>query len=501
MLKSIQTLTGRVTMYRLVLNCLAVLAFVALVCSLLGAVPYPPVALVASLVVVLIACYASNRAIAAMFGVVPHSESSLITGLLLFFIFPPSTELVPLLGLGLAGMLASASKYILAVRGRHLFNPAAAGAFLLTLTGFYYSGWWAGNPAMLPFTTIAAILILHRTRRLTMGLVFIAVSGGIMVLRSLEAGLDLTTASVWPFTSSPMIFFAGLMLSEPLTQPPVRWAQLSFAALVGFFFSVPMHLGSVYIAPESALLIGNLLAFVLGQRRGIELILHRRTQLTPTTLEFSFQPTRKLSFRPGQYLELTLPHKGPDSRGLRRVFSIASAPDDSELVRIGTKVPDRASTFKQALDGLSEGTVVTATSIGGDFLLPRDTGIPLLLVAGGIGITPFASQLADLPDHHDRDIVLLYSVSDPEEVSYREVLDRSRVRVVLVSTQAMTELPASWATVNASRVDQELLRRHVPDIKQRQVLVSGPPAMVAGVGSAARALKARRVRTDYFSGY
>lgn len=497
----IQSLTGRVTMYRLVLSCLAGLSLVALVCSLVGAVPYPPLALGLGLLVVLIASYASNRVIAFMFGVVPHSESSLITGLLLFFIFPPSTQLLSVLGLALAALLANASKYLLAFRGRHIFNPAAAGAFLLTLTGFYYSGWWAGTPVMLPFTLLAAVLILHRTRRIQVGLTFVAVGVAIMVLRSLAGGLDLTSALTWPLTSSPIIFFAGLMLSEPLTQPPIRWQQLTFAGVVGFLFSVPLHLGSVYIAPESALLVGNGLAFLVGQRCGIELILQRRSELSPTTSEFAFRPTRKLSFRPGQYLELTLPHQGADSRGLRRVFSIASTPDEPQLLRIGTKVPERPSTFKQTLDALPEGSTVTATSIAGDFLLPRNRRIPLLLVAGGIGITPFASQLGELRPGHGRDIVLLYSVASQAEVTYAAALQHSGARIVLVSTSEMTGLPPTWTTVHSSRVDQQLLQDQVPDISRRQVLVSGPPAMVDGVGSAARALHARSVKTDYFSGY
>jgi len=488
-------------MYRLLLSCTAGLAVVALVCSLLGAIPYAPSALVVSLAVALAASYGSNRVIAAMFGVVPHSESSLITGFLLFFIFPPSTQLVPVLGLTLAGLLASGSKYILAVRGRHVLNPAAAGAFLLTLTGFYYSAWWVGNPAMLPFAAAAAALVLHRTRRVRMGLVFLAVSCGIMVARSLAAGLPLVPALVWPLTSSPAVFFAGLMLSEPLTQPPLRWQQLSFAGVVGILFSVPMHVGGVYIAPESALLVGNGLAFLVGQRRGIELVLEHRSQLTPTTSEYAFRPTRTLAFQPGQYMEITLPHRSPDSRGLRRVFSIASAPTDSQLVRIATKVPPRASTFKQTLDNLPEGAVVSATSIAGDFLLPRDSTVPLLLVAGGIGITPFISQLADLPDGNGRDIVLLYSVSSRAEVGYVDVLRDSAVRVVLVSSAELTALPEHWAAVESSRVDSRVLHEQVPDIARRVVLVSGPPAMVDGVGAAARALHARRVATDYFSGY
>ena len=491
---------GSVTMYRLVLISLLGLAVVALIESLFGLGSYPPLALLATFSASTAACYLSNRALAAMFRVVPHSESSLITGLLIFFIFPPSLNALPVLGVALAAVLASGSKYILAVRGRHVFNPAAAGAFLLTLTGFYFSGWWIGTAPMLPFTLIVAALIVFRLRRLSMACAFIAVAGSIMAVRSLVAGIPVHLALEWPITSSPMIFFAGLMLTEPLTQPPLRWQRFGFAAVVGFFFSVPMHLGSVYIAPESALLIGNLLAFGLGQRQSIELTMAARTQLTPATTEFAFRSSRRLSFRAGQYLELTLPHRHADSRGRRRVFSIASAPG-SDLVRIGTRLPEHASTFKQALTDLPEGSVITATSIAGDFLLPRNPRVPLLLIAGGIGITPFASQIEDLAADHRRDIVVVYAVQDAADVSYADVLEASGVPVILVSKNPIPELPTGWTAIQTSRVDQKLLAESVPDIARREVHISGPPAMVEAVSDAARRLDARTVRTDSFSGY
>lgn len=499
--KWLQAVTSRLTMYRLILTCLGVLTGVSLVASVFGLIAYTPLAIALSCVVPLVTSFVSNRVLAAIFQVTPHSESALITGYLIFFIFPPSTGLLPLLGFALAAVLASASKYILTVRGRHIFNPAAMGAFALTLSGVYFSGWWIGNPVMLPFSLLGAALILQRTRRLPMAGVFLLVAGGIMVGRSLAAGVPLTTALIWPIASSPMIFFAGFMLSEPLTQPPLRWQQLSMAAVVGCLFSIPMHLGHVYIAPESALLVGNALAFGFGQRKGIQLVLRRKTTLTPTSLEFSFTPTRNLSFQPGQYLEVTLPHKGADDRGLRRVFSISSSPAQPHTLSISTKIPEKPSTFKQALAGLAEGTTITATTIAGDFVLPKDTQVPILLIAGGIGITPFASQLGDPSDTIDRDVVLVYLIRNEEEITYRELLEQSGAAVVLVSGQTVEHLPGRWTSVVGKTVGEDLLQRCVPDIAQRHVYISGPPKLVAGAKVAARRLGAPSVHTDYFSGY
>ena len=60
--------------------------------------------------------------------------------------------------------------------------------------------------------------------------------------------------------SSPLFFFAFVMLTEPLTAPTRRLPRLVFAALVGFLFAPNVHVGSFYLTPELALLVGNLFA-------------------------------------------------------------------------------------------------------------------------------------------------------------------------------------------------------------------------------------------------
>ncbi len=136
----LDTALGRFTMYRLVLWVLAVLAGYSLLLNVLGWLTFGLPEMIAHLALCLGLTYASNRAIAALFHVRPHSESSLITGLLLYFLFWPTQfsaglQYLDLAGVALACVLASASKYALAWRGRHIFNPAAAGAFITGLTG------------------------------------------------------------------------------------------------------------------------------------------------------------------------------------------------------------------------------------------------------------------------------------------------------------------------------------------------------------------------------
>ena len=493
------TMIGRVTMYRLVTLSLTALAVVAFVFSLTKQIAYTPGALLASLATIGVLTIAGGLVFAMIFRTSAHLESSVITALLLFFILQPTTDPTTLAQIGVAAIFASASKYLLAVRGRHIFNPAAVGAVWLAVFHFYLAYWWIGSPVLLPFTAVLALLVLYRTKRVPLAAVFVVIAAAILLSRNLSSGSDFGTALKFTFGQTPLVFFAGFMLSEPLTLPPVRWQQLTVAAVVAVLFAVPITIGSFAVGPETALIVGNALAFAFGQRRGIDLVLTAKRRLTPSSVEFSFTPSHPLRFRPGQYLELALPHSKVDSRGSRRVFSIASPPGDT--VRVAMKMPEvKSSSFKRTINTLSIGSSVRATGVAGNFVLRRNPTDKILLVAGGIGVTPFISQLSSLRPGHHRDIVLLYVAGDPSEVGYQEELARTGIRTMVV-TESEAQYPDGLESVVAPRLTRDVLAASVPDVSSRHVYVSGPPGLVDSISSAARSLKARSLTKDYFSGY
>ncbi len=522
---SIDGLLGRVSMYRLVTLVLSAIVAIYLVLTATGVIAgLSTLGNAVALVVLLVASVASNRLLGLVWRLRPHDESAVITALILFFLFVPLPEaaagagsgigLANLAWLALAAVLANASKYVLAWRGRHVLNPAAAGALLVVVAQWAVgrdapiNALWqtAATEALAPFVAVGAVLVLWRTRRLDVGLVF-AVVAAAFVLVGLTVGFGTPFSQAWQTTlySYPILFAAGFMVSEPLTLPPRRWQQLGVAAVMGLLLGFPTFadvigvtpptLGPLTMTPELAIVVGNLVAFALARRTGVVLETTGTRRLAGDTWEVAFRPRRRVRFAPGQYLELHLPHDGADRRGVRRVFSISSPPGGDD-VRVAIRVPEPSSSFKQALVGLREGERVRATGVHGDFVWPRG-GSPLLLVAGGIGVTPFLSQLRS---GEARDVVLVYGVPDGDVVPYREELVATGVRVVLVSPEPPTDLPDGWTHVAAPVVSGEVVDRAVPDAADRIAYVSGPPAMVSAVRPALRR-RCAGVRTDYFSGY
>ncbi|UZX03840.1 oxidoreductase [Arthrobacter sp. CDRTa11] len=514
----LDTVLGRFTMYRLILLVLAALAGYSLLLNALGWLTFGIPEMLVHLALCLGLTYSSNRGLAVLFHVRPHSESSLITGLLLYFLFWPTLVPVDMAGVALACVLASASKYALAWRGRHIFNPAALGAFVTGLTGLNIATWWAATPAMLWLLVPGILLVLYRTRKFLMAAVFTVAATSIVAVELLQSGMTAAMALWQPLAQRPVLFFVGFMLTEPLTLPPRRWQQLVLAAVVGVLFAVPYNFGFVANSPELALLVGNLLAFMVGQRGGLRLRFIGARPLTPTTTEFAFEPSRPVRFRPGQYMELDLPHAKSDGKGRRRVFSLTSAPD-AGAVKFGVRTAEPLSAAKKVLLSLEPGDTVTATSVGGDFVLPRDPQTPVLLIAAGIGITPYLAHLAS-GAAQQRDIVLLLLARNAEEIAYAEELKNSGAKILARLADGSAPPPfitdagtitgsrmdsgngASGETAaRGSRLDAASLQALVPDIGEREVYVSGSPASVASLRGAAKKAGARRVHVDSFAGY
>ena len=505
---------GRVPMYLLVAWTLAVLAVVALAESAVGLLPLPPQDLLASLVVALGGSWLAGRITGLIARVPAYGASNLITGLLLFFLVVPSAAPFDLLVLAAGCLAAAASKYLLVVGGRHVLNPAAFGAFLLSVTGLSHDvTWWVATPLLLPFVAVGALLVVIRVRFLAPAALLVVAGAVLQALGQLQYGQAPLAGLGTALTSTPLVFLAGFMLSEPFTLPPRRWQRLLEAVVVAVVLALPYFLqigfGTLAPSPQLAVLVGNLLALALARPIATRMRFAGRRQLTPTTTEFSFRPDRPVPHRAGQYLELQVPHRDADRRGTRRTLTIASAPaDPSGEVRVALRTTDRRSSFKQALDVLPLGSQVRAATVNGAFTLPRDRGVPLLLVASGIGITPFVSQLQEeaglvAGGAAPRDIVLVDRVPSPDDIPYAEVLEAARVRVLLVCPEpeslAGVGLPDHWHVTD--RFDAETLRSVLPEPRARVAYVSGSPRFVARARRVLRGVGVRRIRTDAFAGY
>lgn len=138
---------------------------------------------------------------------------------------------------------------------------------------------------------------------------------------------------------------------------------------------------------------------------------------------FIFKPQHQVDFTPGYYAHVVIHDLPKSAGGPVRYLSIASAPSDGVL-QFTTHVRDE-SAHKQKLGKLKIGDFETIYKVKGDFVLPKDQSRSVVLVAGGIGITPFRSMLREEAHNlSSRDITLVH-VSDKEYLFEKELREFS----------------------------------------------------------------------------
>lgn len=205
---------------------------------------------------------------------------------------------------------------------------------------------------------------------------------------------------------------------------------------------------------------------------------------------FFFRPERPLRYTAGQFIELTLPHPDPDDRGVKRWFTVSSAPGH-ELITITTKHADKPSSFKKELWQLEPGAEVDISEPMGDFVLPKDASRQLVFIAGGIGITPYHSIVQWLlQTHQTRPIQFIYSVHSDDELVFRSTFDQPFIeRCELIGGEKLTATEINTL---------------VGGLDQKQLFISGPEPMTEALVEQFKTsygLNQDQLITDYFPGY
>jgi predicted ferric reductase len=174
-------------------------------------------------------------------------------------------------------------------------------------------------------------------------------------------------------------------------------------------------------------------------------------------------------------------------------FSISAIPDGKQL-RITVK---NIGDFSSGVHALKPGTPVILEGPFGKFI-ERPANPKVLLVAGGIGITPIR-PLAEEMAADGFDVQVLYRVHDQGDLVFRRELDELATNQGVRVNYLLTE-SASRRVARDSWFQPDSLKRLVPDITDRVVYVCGPSGMLRLVVGSLKALglPSGQIRTEVF---
>jgi ferredoxin-NADP reductase len=223
------------------------------------------------------------------------------------------------------------------------------------------------------------------------------------------------------------------------------------------------------------------------------------------TTAFYFEKPEPFEFQAGQFFNITLLNPDEtDLEGSTRALSIASAPHEPNLM-VAMRL--RTSAFKRGLSSLPLGTELLLQGPFGSMTLPRNTTRPAVLLAGGIGITPFRSLIWSAAESFSPPrILLFYSVRVPEEAAFLEELremEQRNMRYKFICTVTQPERTRMLWRGETGRISIPLLSKWIPDVTVPIYYIAGPPGMVTGVRQMliGAGIAEQDIRAEEFYGY
>jgi ferredoxin-NADP reductase len=232
------------------------------------------------------------------------------------------------------------------------------------------------------------------------------------------------------------------------------------------------------------------------QARLIEII-----KRTDSIKSFRFILPEKITFIPGQFLQVIFDETERSNKELNKYLSLSSSPT-KEYIEVTKRISE--SRFSQKLQSLKiNDTVLLKAPMGECIFRPEYKHIAFLI--GGIGITPVISIIEYIIDKKlDTDVILFYSNRTDSDIAFRKELDDwESINKNIKIFYTVTDYPTVDKNCFFGQIDKNLLTQKAPDLNDRILFIFGPPKMVDIMRNLALELgcKEENIKIERFMGY
>lgn len=183
------------------------------------------------------------------------------------------------------------------------------------------------------------------------------------------------------------------------------------------------------------------------------------------------------NYLPGQFLTFTLP---VGEKPIRRSYTISSAPTQAYYCEVTVKREDKGAGSRYICDQLKVGDTLEVKAPSGRFTFSGEESDSVVLIAGGVGITPMMSVTRALTDMcWPGEIHFVVACRDPEHFIFESEIKRLDERYDNLHVHvAMSRIEKDLDGYRKGRLSKELLAEWVPDIATKRVHICGAPAMM-----------------------
>ncbi len=191
-------------------------------------------------------------------------------------------------------------------------------------------------------------------------------------------------------------------------------------------------------------------------------------------------------FKPGQFGWLTLWGSPFQITGHPFSFSSSAVATDGRVEMTIRNLGD----FTSRIASVPPGQLVFLDGPYGAFTTNSEPADMLVLIAGGVGVTPMMSIVRTFADNGDkRPVLLLYGSRTYEEITFREELETLTGRLDLKVVHVLQNPHEGWSGERGF-IDAEILRRHLPPpYAAHEYFICGPNVMMDGIERALSALE------------
>ncbi len=188
------------------------------------------------------------------------------------------------------------------------------------------------------------------------------------------------------------------------------------------------------------------------------------------------------TFEPGQYLNLSAQSAG---KKMRRCYTIVSSPTRQHYCEITVKRVKNGLVSQYLHDNIKEGDLLEISAAAGSFVFTGREKDSIVLIGGGVGITPLMSVIRYLTDTGwKKDIYFLYSCRTLEDFIFKNEIEYLKTRNPNIHiTTAMERIQTETPCIKIGRLTKELISESVPEISSRRIHLCGPPPMMDSIKS------------------